>query len=149
MREDLQPEIALWEDPAALRGGEPGGAGFLLSLLAHADRARWLRPGATVLLETHVTHPAALYRAMKGGGGCGGTAASMLQLLPATGIGGPVNIPLAAAQSSSSSDYASLELPDGDERVRAVRRGYEFVQAYADSSARPRFVELRWRGGGD
>lgn len=54
----LHPQVRQFEDPRALFGGAPLGAGFTLALLDSVASAGLLAPGADVLLEVDSIHPA-------------------------------------------------------------------------------------------
>jgi len=56
----LAREVRCHEDPCALAGGEPAGAGVALRAAAGGARGGYLRRGGAVLLETHVLHPGLL-----------------------------------------------------------------------------------------
>lgn len=156
---DLEPEVRCWEDPAALAGGAPAGAGFLLRLLLCGGPASWLCAGGALLAEIHPPH-ARLLRALLLPAAA---AALPWELPPASGLGGvlaaagcaagappwhpfdSVEDALAAGQLVGG---AGVESPEGAVAAVAttLQKKWVWRGAYCDFQRLPRFIEVQCRG---
>ena len=140
----LAPEVAAWEDPAALAGGAPRGLGLTLALLARAAGAWACAPGTPLLLEVDSTHPALLHALLARGA----QAQAPLLLLPASGLGLPRRLSqqeAAAAPPLTGEEAAQAQGAMAGGTLAALRDRVAFVAAYS-SMGLPRIVHLQVSG---